>query len=102
MRNLSLGFPTRCNKKHTVKPQNMVRGLKIQIKKVEGLYYQWVCSKNKDTDQLCDHQAADLCLELIYHKDPKLSTDRPWQTVLHVQSVIQCMSNCFNWIIKMK
>ena len=34
--------------KRTVLPLNMLRGLKFQIYKVEGLYT--VCSKNKSTD----------------------------------------------------
>ena len=38
----------------------MVRDLKFQIKKVEGLYY--LCGENKGADQLCGYCAADLRL----------------------------------------
>ena len=41
-------------------PQNMARGLKFRIKKVEGLYY--LCSENKGADQLRGYREADLCL----------------------------------------
>ena len=36
----------------------MARGLKLRIKTVEGLNY--LCSKNKGTDQLHGYSAADL------------------------------------------
>ena len=45
---------------HAVQPQEMARGMKFQILKVEGLYY--LCSINKGTDQLHGHRVADLCL----------------------------------------
>ena len=38
----------------------VARGLKSWIKEVEGLYY--LCSKNKDADQLHSYHAADLHL----------------------------------------
>ena len=47
----------------TQQPNNVVRGLKIWINIENGFYY--LCSENKDTDQLrCDYLAADvrLCL----------------------------------------
>ena len=58
--NLSLAFPTRSETNWAVQPQKMARGLKFQIKEVEGLYY--ICCENKGADQLCDHRAADLRL----------------------------------------
>ena len=38
--------------KQAVHPQRMARGLKFRPEKQDGLYY--LCSKNKDTDQLAD------------------------------------------------
>ena len=38
----------------------MARGLKFQIKEVEGLCY--LCRENKITDQLCGYHVADLHL----------------------------------------
>ena len=58
--NRSLGFPTRSDTNRAVQPQKMARGLKFRIYKVEGLYY--LCSENKDADQLRSYCAADLCL----------------------------------------
>ena len=43
-----------------VRPQQMARGLKFQVKKVEGLHCLW--SKNKAADQLHGYCAADLRL----------------------------------------
>ena len=53
MRNLSSGFPTQwSDTNQAVQPQKIARGLKFQIKEVDGLYY--LCSKNKVSDlQLC-------------------------------------------------
>ena len=45
-----------------VQPQKIVRGLKFQIKDVEGLYYP--CSESKGADQLRGYRKADLCLFL--------------------------------------
>ena len=47
---LSLGFATRSNINRAVQPQKMARGLKFRITEEEGLYY--LCSENKDVDQL--------------------------------------------------
>ena len=44
------GFPTRSHTNWTVQSQKMARGLKFPIKEEEGLYY--LCSENKDADQL--------------------------------------------------
>ena len=52
--NLSSGFSTRPGTNRAVQPQKMARGLKLPIKKVEGLYYQ--CSQNKGPDQLCSYR----------------------------------------------
>ena len=54
------GFPTMSDTNHAVQPQKMVRSLKFQIYKVEGLYYP--CSKTKDADQLRGYREADLRL----------------------------------------
>ena len=43
-----------------VQPQKMTGGLKFRIWELEGFSY--LCSKNKGTDQLHGHRAADLCL----------------------------------------
>ena len=56
--NLSLGFPTRSDTKRALQPQKMARGLRFQIKEVEGMYY--LCSENKDADQLPCYRTADL------------------------------------------
>ena len=43
------GFMTSSDTNQAVQPQKMVRGLKFQVKEVEGLCY--LCSKNKGADQ---------------------------------------------------
>ena len=49
------------NINQAVQPQKMARGLKFRIlEEVEGLYF--LCSQNKDSDQLRCHHEADLCL----------------------------------------
>ena len=58
--NLSSGFPTRSDTNLAVRPQKMARGLKFRIYVVKGLYY--LCSENKDADQLRNYRAADLRL----------------------------------------
>ena len=57
-------FPTCSDTNQAVQLQKMARGLKFQIKKVEGLYY--LCSENKGADQLHDYREADLrlCLRI--------------------------------------
>ena len=60
MRKPTFWFPTRSDTNQAVQPQKMARGLKFQIKKVGGLYYQ--CSENKGADQLCSYREADLRL----------------------------------------
>ena len=52
------GFPTRSDTNQAVQPQKRARGLKFQIKEVEGLYYR--CSENKGADQLHGYREADL------------------------------------------
>ena len=49
----------------------MARGLKLRIKKVEGLYY--LCSENKAADQLRGHREADLRLCFRICKTPVFS-----------------------------
>ena len=53
-------FPTLSDTNQAVQLQKMARGLKFWIKEVKGL--DCVCSKNKGTDQLRGHRAADLRL----------------------------------------
>ena len=55
-----LGFPTRSNTNQAVQPQKMATGLKVFIKKLEGLYY--LCSENKGADQLPGYYIAVLHL----------------------------------------
>ena len=59
-RKWSSGFPTRSDTNRAVQPQMIARGLKLQIYEVERLYY--LCSENKDTDQLRGYRKADLHL----------------------------------------
>ena len=53
-------YPTRSDTNPAVQPQKMATGLTFEIKKVEGLYY--LCSENKDADQLRGFREADLRL----------------------------------------
>ena len=54
---------TRSNKNWAVQTKKMARALKFWIEIVEGLYY--LCSENKDADQLHSYRAADL--RLCFH-----------------------------------
>ena len=47
-KNLSSGFPSRCDTNQAVEPQKLTKGLKIWIKEVERLYY--LCRENEDAD----------------------------------------------------
>ena len=60
--------PTRSDTNQAVQPQKIVRGLKFQIKVVEGLYCPY--SENKGADQLRDYREADLrlCFRIICKK----------------------------------
>ena len=51
----------------------MARGLKFQIKKVEGLYY--LCSENKGTDQLAV-TAKLICFFVFAHAKSLFSHDK--------------------------
>ena len=53
-------FSTWSDTNQAVQLQKMDRGLKFQIKKVEGSYY--LCSENKGADQRRGHREADLRL----------------------------------------
>ena len=55
-----LGVSDKSDTNQAVQPQKMVKGLKIRIQDVEGLYYP--CSKTNGADQLRNYCAADLCL----------------------------------------
>ena len=46
-------FQTRSDTNRAVQRKKMGRALKFWIKKVEGFYYMYPCSKNKGADQLC-------------------------------------------------
>ena len=58
MRKPTIWFLTWSDTNQAVHLQKMARGLKFRIKKVEGLYY--LCSENKDADQLRGYREADL------------------------------------------
>ena len=60
MRKPTFWFPTWSHTNQAVQSQKMARGLKFRNKVVEGLYY--LCSENKDADQLCGYSEADLRL----------------------------------------
>ena len=53
-------FPTWSDTNQAMQSQNMARGLKFRIKKVEGLEY--LCSENKGAVQLRGYREADLRL----------------------------------------
>ena len=60
MRKPTFWLPTWSDTYQAVQLQKMARGLKFWIQKAEGLYY--LCSENKDADQLCGYREADLRL----------------------------------------
>ena len=60
MRKPKFWFPTWSDTNQAVRLHKMARGLKFQIKKVEGLYC--LCSENKGADQLRGNREADLRL----------------------------------------
>ena len=60
MRKPTFWFPTWSDTNQAVQLQKLARGLKFRISKVEGLYY--LCSENKDADQLRGYREADLRL----------------------------------------
>ena len=53
-------FPNRSDTNRVVQAQKMARDWKFWIQKVEELYY--LCSGNKDADQLRGYREADLRL----------------------------------------
>ena len=57
---MSSGYTTRSDTNKAVQPWELSTGLKFWILKVEALYY--LCSENKDADQLRSYCAADLHL----------------------------------------
>ena len=58
MKKPTFWFHTWSDINQTVELYKMARGLKFQIKKVEGSYY--LCSENKGADQLRGYGEADL------------------------------------------
>ena len=60
MRKPMFWFPSRSDTNQAVQLQKMARGLKLRIKKVDGLYY--LCSEKKGADQLRGYCEADPCL----------------------------------------
>ena len=71
MRKPVFWFPTWSDTNQAVQLQKQVRGLKFRIWKVEGLYY--LCSENKDADQLRGYREADLRLCFRISKKPVFS-----------------------------
>ena len=55
-------FPNRSNPNWAAHAQKMAIDWKFWIKKVEDLYYMYLCSKNKGADQLRGYREADLHL----------------------------------------
>ena len=64
MRKPMFWFPTWSNTNQAVQLQKMASGLKFRTEKVEGSYY--LCSENKDADQLRGNHEADqhLCFRI--------------------------------------
>ena len=60
MRKPTFWSPTWSDTNQAVQLQNMAKGLKFRIKKVEGLYY--ICSENKGADQFRGYREAALRL----------------------------------------
>ena len=60
MKKPTFWFPTWYDPDKAVQLQKMARGLKFRILKVDGLCY--LCSENKDTDQLRGNREANLFL----------------------------------------
>ena len=60
MRKPRFWFRTWSNTNQAAELQKMARVLKFRINKEEGSYY--LCSENKDADQLCGYREADLRL----------------------------------------
>ena len=58
VRKPTIWVPTRSDTNQAVQSQQMVRGWKFWIQKVEELYYQ--CSENTGVDQPCSYCTADL------------------------------------------
>ena len=66
-----LEFPTRCETNPPVQSKKMAKGWKLQIHKVEELYY--LCSENKGADQLCSYCTADMRLCFRIWENPVFS-----------------------------
>ena len=60
MRKTTLCFRPGPTQNQAVQLQKMARGLKFRIQKINGLNY--LCSENKDADQLRGYREADLRL----------------------------------------
>ena len=63
MRKPTFWFPTWSVTNQAVQLQKMARGLKFQIKKLEGLFY--LCSENKGADQLLCFR---ICKMLVFSR----------------------------------
>ena len=85
MRKPTFWFPTWSDTNQAVQLQKMARGLKFQMKKVEGLYYLY--SENKDADQLRGDREADLRLCFRICKKPVFSR-RGSNIVIHFTSMV--------------
>ena len=70
MRKPAMWFPTKSDTNQPTRSQKQARSLNVRIKDDEGLYY--LCSENKDADQLCSYCTADLrpcfriCKSLVF------------------------------------
>ena len=66
VRKQTMWFPNRSDRNQAVQAQCIARGLKFWIEKVEELYY--LCSENKDADQLRGYRKAGLRLCFRIHR----------------------------------
>ena len=73
MRKPRFWFPTWSDTNQAVQLQKMAGGLKFQILKVEGLYYQ--CSENKGTDQLRSYCKELICVFVFAYSKSRFSHD---------------------------
>ena len=94
--NLSSWFPTQSNTNSAVQQQKMARGLKFQIKKVDGLYY--LCSENKGTDQLCGDRAADLHLCFRIYAKSRFSHDAAHGWAVASELLVAYYRAVISWI----
>ena len=85
-----MGFLTKSGTNLAVQPQKIVIGFKFWIKEVEELYY--LCSKNKDADQLCGYSATDLHICFCIYAKSRFSHD--------VAQIVEQISLLYNMLVK--